>query len=169
LLIGPRFWFSYRQVMWNMSLVWWEFVLRGIIIYVFLIGLLRLTGKRQVGQLAPFDLVLLLVLSNAVQNAMNGGDNSVIGGMISAVTLVGVNWIVGLLTYRSKRLEALVEGRPDVLIRDGKLFQQTLKRAKLTRHEVMTALREAGCSSIEEVRAALLENDGSISVIPKSK
>jgi len=112
--------------MWNMSLVWWEFVLRGIIIYVFLIVLLRLTGKRQVGQLSPFDLVLLLVLSNAVQNAMNGGDNSVIGGMISAVTLVGVNWIVGLLTYRNKKLEALIEGRPDVLIRDGKLFQKTL-------------------------------------------
>jgi uncharacterized membrane protein YcaP (DUF421 family) len=155
--------------MWNMSLVWWEFVLRGIIIYVFLIVLLRLTGKRQVGQLAPFDLVLLLVLSNAVQNAMNGGDNSVIGGMISAVTLVGVNWIVGVLTYRSKKLEALVEGRPDVLIRDGKLFQQTLERAKLTHHELMTALREAGCASIDDVRAALLENDGSISVIAKSK
>jgi uncharacterized membrane protein YcaP (DUF421 family) len=155
--------------MWNMTLVWWEFVLRGIIIYVFLIVLLRLTGKRQVGQLAPFDLVLLLVLSNAVQNAMNGGDNSVIGGMISAVTLVGVNWIVGVLTYRSKKLEALVEGRPDVLIRDGKLFQQTLEKAKLTHHELMTALRESGCASIEDVRAALLENDGSISVIPKSK
>jgi uncharacterized membrane protein YcaP (DUF421 family) len=155
--------------MWNMTLVWWEFVLRGIIIYVFLIVLLRLTGKRQVGQLAPFDLVLLLVLSNAVQNAMNGGDNSVIGGMISAVTLVGINWIVGVLTYRSKKLEALVEGRPDVLIRDGTLFQKTLEDAKLTRHELMTALREAGCASIDDVRAALLENDGSISVIPKSK
>jgi uncharacterized membrane protein YcaP (DUF421 family) len=153
--------------MWNMSLVWWEFVLRGIIIYVFLIALLRMTGKRQVGQLAPFDLVLLLVLSNAVQNAMNGGDNSVIGGMISAVTLVGANWIVGVLTYRSKKLEALVEGRPDVLIHDGKLFQKTLEHAKLTHHELMTALREAGCGSVEDVRAALLENDGSISVIPR--
>ena len=150
-----------------MSLVWWEFVLRGVIIYVFLIALLRLTGKRQVGQLAPFDLVLLLVLSNAVQNAMNGGDNSVIGGMISAVTLVGVNWIVGVLTYRSKKLEALVEGRPDVLIHDGKLFQKTLERAQLTRHELMSALRESGCANVEDVRAALLENDGSISVIPK--
>ena len=167
--LGSSSAFSYRSVMWNMSLVWWEFVLRGIIIYVFLIVLLRLTGKRQVGQLAPFDLVLLLVLSNAVQNAMNGGDNSVIGGMISAVTLVGVNWIVGVLTYRSKKLEALVEGRPDVLIRDGKLFQKTLENAKLTRHELMTALREAGCASIDDVRAALLENDGSVSVIPKSK
>src|SRR5438067_13042193 len=137
--------------MWHMSLVWWEFVLRGIIIYFFLIVLLRLTGKRQVGQLSPFDLVLLLVLSNAVQNAMNGGDNSVVGGMISAVTLVGVNWIVGLLTYRSKRMEALTEGRPDVLIRDGKLFKETLEHDKLTHHEVMSALREAGCASVEDV------------------
>src|SRR5437762_12649738 len=117
--------------MWQMELVWWEFVLRGIFIYIFLVVLLRLTGKRQVGQLSPFDLVLLLVLSNAVQNAMNGGDNSVIGGMISAVTLVGVNWIVGLLTYRTKNLEALVEGRRDVAIRDGKLFKKTVERAKL--------------------------------------
>src|SRR6266853_406086 len=155
--------------MWQPSLPWWEFIVRALIVYGFLVVLLRMTGKRQVGQLAPFDLVLLLVLSNAVQNAMNGGDNSVIGGMISATTLVGVNWIVGLFTYRSKKLEALVEGRPDVLIRDGKLFQKTLEHAKLTRHEVMTALREAGCASIEEVRAALLENDGSISVIPKRK
>src|SRR6202045_3033246 len=114
--------------MWNMSLVWWEFVLRGIIIYVFLIVLLRLTGKRQVGQLAPFDLVLLLVLSNAVQNAMNGGDNSVIGGMISAVTLVGVNWIVGLLTYRSKKLEALVEGRPDVRSEERRVGKECRSR-----------------------------------------
>src|ERR1700747_1169015 len=105
--------------MWNMSLVWWEFVLRGIIIYVFLLILLRLSGKRQVGQLAPFDLVLLLVLSNAVQNAMNGGDNSVIGGVISATTLVGLNYGIGFATFRSKKLEAIIEGRPQVLIHDG--------------------------------------------------
>src|SRR6266480_7358699 len=144
--------------MWTISVPWWEFIVRGVIVYLFLLIILRITGKRQVGQLAPFDLVLLLVLSNAVQNAMNGGDNSVIGGMISAVTLVAVNWIVGFLTYRSKKLEALVEGRPDVLIRDGKLFQKTLEHAKLTRHEVMAALREAGCASVEDVQAALLEN-----------
>jgi uncharacterized membrane protein YcaP (DUF421 family) len=153
--------------MWNMSIVWWEFILRGIIIYAFLLILLRLTGKRQVGQMAPFDLVLLLVLSNAVQNAMNGGDNSIIGGMISAVTLVGLNWVLGLLTYKSKTIETLVEGRPDVLIHNGKLFQKTLESAKLTRHEVMTALREAGCATVEDVHAAFLENDGSISVIPR--
>jgi uncharacterized membrane protein YcaP (DUF421 family) len=153
--------------MWRMSLPWWEFILRGLIIYVFLIVLLRLTGKRQVGQMAPFDLVLLLVLSNAVQNAMNGGDNSVIGGMVSAVTLVAANWLVGLLTYRHKTMEALVEGRPEVLVHNGKLFSGALRHAKVTRHELMNALREAGCGSIEDVHAALLENDGTISVITK--
>src|SRR5438046_5674336 len=108
--------------MWNTSIVWWEFVLRGIIIYVFLIVLLRLMGKRQIGQLAPFDLVLLLVLSNAVQNAMNGGDNSVIGGLVSAGTLFALNSAVGIITARSKRAEALIEGHPVVLIHNGKLY-----------------------------------------------
>src|SRR5438270_10344526 len=155
--------------MWNLTIAWWELILRGIIVYVFLIVLLRLTGKRQVGQMAPFDLVLLLVLSNAVQNSMNGGDNSVLGGMITAVTLVGANWLVGLLTYRSKRIEALVEGRAEVLIRNGKLHEKALEGSNLTRHEMMCALREAGCPSIETVQAAFLENDGTISVIPRSQ
>lgn len=156
-------------MMWNMSIVWWEFVLRGVIIYVFLIAILRLTGKRQIGQMAPFDLVLLLVLSNAVQNSMNGGDNSVIGGMISAGTLVGLNWLVGILTYKNKTAEALIEGRPELLIHNGKVFEKALDQARLTRRELMSALREAGCTEIEDVRAAFLENDGKISVIPKSK
>jgi uncharacterized membrane protein YcaP (DUF421 family) len=155
--------------MWIMSLPWWEFILRGIIVYFFLIVLLRVTGKRQIGQMAPFDLVLLLVLSNAVQNAMNGGDNSVIGGMISAVSLVGTNWVVGLFTYKSKRLETLVEGRPEVLIHNGKLFEKALQHTKITHHELMTALRAGGCATADEVHTAMLETDGTISVIPKSK
>ena len=77
--------------MWHLSLPWWEFILRGVIVYVFLLVILRATGKRQTGQLAPFDLVLLLVLSNAVQNAMNGGDNTVLGGIISASTLIALH------------------------------------------------------------------------------
>src|SRR5256712_6820371 len=107
--------------MWRAALSWWEFILRGLIIYIFLLLILRLTGKRQVGQLAPFDLVLLLVLSNAVQNSMNGGDNSITGGLILAVTLVALNGAVGYLTYRSKRLEGLIEGRPVILVHDGKI------------------------------------------------
>src|SRR5437763_2523603 len=153
--------------MWNLTIAWWELILRGIIVYVFLIVLLRMTGKRQIGQMAPFDLVLLLVLSNAVQNAMNGGDNSVIAGAISSVSLVGTNWLVGFVTFKSKRMEGLIEGRPEVLVHNGKLFKRALQHCQLTEHELMAAPRKAGCSAIEEVHAAMLETDGTISVIPK--
>src|SRR6476469_2628474 len=112
--------------MLNMTVPWWELVLRRVLVYLFLVIVLRITGKRQVGQLAPFDLVLLLVLSNAVQNSMNGGDNSLSGGMISASALIGLNFVVSMATYRSKKLEALIEGRPQVLIHNGKLFHDVM-------------------------------------------
>jgi uncharacterized membrane protein YcaP (DUF421 family) len=145
----------------------WEFVLRGSVVYIFLLVLLRYTGKRQIGQLATFDLVLLLVLSNAVQNSMNGGDNSLLGGLISALTLVTLNYLVGLATSRSKRLEAFIEGRPEVLVHNGELYQHILLRAQLTRRELNTAIRAAGCESIKDVHVAILENNGSITVLPK--
>ncbi len=134
--------------MWRLSVSWWELILRGLIVYVFLIVLLRVTGKRQVGQLAPFDLVLLLVLSNAVQNAMTGGDNSVLGGLISASVLVLLNYVAGILTYRSKKLESLFEGRPEVLVHNGKVFTDVMEREKLTHHELNAALRSAGCACV---------------------
>jgi uncharacterized membrane protein YcaP (DUF421 family) len=151
--------------MWHLALPVWELVLRSAIVYVFLLLLLRLTGKRQIGQLAPFDLVLLLVLSNAVQNSMNGGDNSLIGGLVSAGTLVGLNYGIGYATFRSKVLEALIEGRPLVVIHNGRVFEDVMHRAKLTHHELTAALRRAGCSCAEEVQLAILENNGSISVV----
>jgi uncharacterized membrane protein YcaP (DUF421 family) len=154
--------------MWSLSIPWWEFILRGVVVYVFLIVLLRLTGKRQVGQLSPFDLVLLLVLSNAVQNSMNGGDNSLIGGLVSATTLVAVNYLVGFLTFKSKRMEALVEGRPLVLIHNGKLFEDVMARAQLTHHELDAALRQAGCDCVAQVHCAILENNGSITVTSRA-
>ncbi|MGE5233001.1 MAG: DUF421 domain-containing protein [Acidobacteriota bacterium] len=153
--------------MWNIAVPWWELVARGAVVYVFLLVLLRVTGKRQVGQLAPFDLVLLLVLSNAVQNSMNAGDNSLVGGLISATTLVALNYLVGALTFRSKRLEAVIEGRPQVLIHNGKLFEDVMAHAQLTHHEVQAALRQAGCSSVEEIHSAVLENNGAISVVAR--
>src|SRR5213593_3719286 len=153
--------------MWNIAVPVWELIVRSVVVYMFLVVLLRITGKRQVGQLAPFDLVLLLVLSNAVQNSMNAGDNSLVGGLISAATLVGLNFLMGLATYRSKKLEAIIEGRPQVLIHNGKLFEDVMARAKLTHHELNAALRQAGCSCIEEVHSAILENNGSISVVAR--
>jgi|SRR5450759_2829721 uncharacterized membrane protein YcaP (DUF421 family) len=154
--------------MWNLAIPWWELIVRSAVVYGFLLILLRLTGKRQVGQLAPFDLVLLLVLSNAVQNSMNGGDNSLIGGLISAFVLVGLNYVIGVVTYRSKRLESIIEGRPQIIIHNGQLFEDVMARAKLTHHELDAALRQSGCASVHEVHAAILENNGSISVVPRN-
>src|SRR5436190_22584770 len=130
--------------MWIPEIAVWQLISRAVLVYGFLLILLRISGKRQVGQLAPFDLVLLLVLSNAVQNSMNGGDNSLAGGLISATTLVLLNHGVGFLTFRNKRLERLVEGRPEILIHNGKLFADVMSRAQLTHHELNAALRQAG-------------------------
>src|SRR5438552_12534471 len=130
--------------MWPLSIAWWELIVRGLIVYAFLLLILRLTGKRQIGQLAPFDLVLLLVLSNAVQNAMNGGDNSLTAGVVSATTLIVSNGIVSRLTARSKWLEGLIEGRPSVLVHDGEINHPAMAREQITHHELMAALRCAG-------------------------
>jgi len=151
------------------GLVLEQIVVRSAVVYVFLLLLLRFTGKRQIGQLAPFDLVLLLVLSNAVQNSMTGGDNSVFGGLLSATTLVALNSGVALITSRSKKAEALIEGHPIVLIHNGKLYDAMMDRANITRHELNSALRQAGCGCVEEVQYAVLENNGAISVVARKE
>jgi uncharacterized membrane protein YcaP (DUF421 family) len=155
--------------MLNFAIPVWELVVRAAVVYIFLLTLLRFTGKRQIGQLAPFDLVLLLVLSNAVQNSMNGGDNSLAGGLISAATLVAINCGIGYGTFRSKKLEALVEGRPELIIHNGRVYENAMRRAKLTHHELSAALRQAGCNCPEEVQAAILENNGAISVVSRTR
>lgn len=151
--------------MWMPSVHWWEFILRGVVVYVFVLLLLRLTGKRQVGDMSPFDLVLLLILSEAVQNSMNGNDSSITGGLILAATLVGLNWVIGWLTYSSKRIENIVEGTPLIVIHEGKVLQKSMQRGQITKRELDAALRANGCASPEEVRFAVLENNGQLTVI----
>ena len=153
--------------MWNLTLHWSELIGRGLLIYFFLILLLRATGKRQIGQMSPFDLVLLMVLSNAVQNSMVGGDNSVSAGLILAVTLVAANWIVGKVTTSSRTMEQLIEGSPQVLFHNGKIYEKILSEDQITRQELIAAVHKAGYNDLNEVRTAILENDGSISIIPK--
>ena len=154
--------------MWKMAQPWWEFVLRALVVYGFLLITLRLTGKRQVGQLAPFDLVLLLVLSNAVQNSMNAGDNTVAAGFILVLTLLAVNGFMGWITWRSKRAEILVEGRPQILVHNGVPDEALLASERITRHELMAAVRQAGLSDMADVRVAILETNGRINVIAKA-
>src|SRR5664279_4480253 len=121
--------------MFELSVPWWEMVLRSVVVYGFLLLILRMTGKRQIGQLSPFDLVLLLILSNAVQNSMNAGDNSLIGGLISAVTLVTLNYLVGYVTIKNKKLEKAIEGWAQILVREGKIIEDVMLDARLTHTE----------------------------------
>ncbi len=155
--------------MWHLQQPWWEFVLRSVLVYGFLLVILRLTGKRQVGQLAPFDLVLLLVLSNAVQNSMNAGDNTVGAGFILAGALVAVNALVGFITFKSKKIEAFIEGKPQILVHNGIVDEQILGSERITRHELLSAIRQAGLMDASDVRVAILETNGRINVIPKDK
>lgn len=140
--------------MFELSVPWWELVLRSALVFSFLILLLRLTGKRQIGQLSPMDLVLLLVLSNAVQNSMNAGDESLIGGLISATVLVVLNWLLNTVMFKSKKLANLVEGRAQLLIHNGVVYEDVLVSARITRHELNAALRGSGYLSVEEVHAS---------------
>lgn len=151
--------------MWNLSLPWWEFVLRAVLVYGFLLLILRLTGKRQIGQMSPFDLVLLLVLSNAVQNSMNGGDNTVGGGFILAGTLVAFNALIGYITSHSRTAEKWVEGVPQVLVFEGKAIKKTLASEGLTMDELEGAMRATGCPDIKDIHLATLEVNGQISIV----
>ncbi len=151
--------------MWHLSVPWWELVLRSVVVYLFLYVLLRMAGRRQVGQLSPFDLILLLVLSNAVQNSMNAGDDSLLGGLISATTLVALNYLFDITTSRSKKLASAIEGNPTVLVHNGCVYPEALAAADLTRRELNAAMRKAGCGKISDVRMAMLETNGAISVV----
>lgn len=136
----------------------------GIVYLVLLVGL-RLTGKRQVGQLTPFDLLLLLLLANAVQNAMTGPDTSVAGGLVAAATLFVVNAGVAWTTRRSRGAERLVEGTPTLLARHGRAIDANLAREGITHEELLRALREHGVDRLEDVRSVILEVDGTVSVL----
>lgn len=151
-----------------MSLPWWEFVIRAFVVFFFLMITLRISGRRQIGQLAPFDLVLLLVLSNAVQNSMNGGDNSLIGGLISAITLIILNHSLGFLSTRFKKAEEFIEGQPLILIHNGKCLEKLITQENISHQDLERAVRQAGLVHFSDVKLAILETNGLISVIPKS-
>jgi len=153
--------------LWHLSFPWWQFVLRGGIVYLAVLFLIRISGKRQVGQMGTGELVALLLISNSVQNAMNGGDNSVAGGLILAVTLLVITHILALLTFRSSRIERLVEGRPVVLVRQGKIVRKNLHKELLSFPELRSALRRQGVHDLSDVDEALLESNGGITITRK--
>ena len=155
--------------MLTMAVPWWEFIVRGIAVYLFLLVFLRVTGRRQTGQYAPFDLVLLLILSNAVQNSMNAGDNSLVGGLISATTLILCHTLLSSLTYRFAWLRQWVDGSPRALVANGELDTDLMNSQKITLDDIKAALRSSGCLQLHEVECATLETDGRITVVLKNR
>jgi uncharacterized membrane protein YcaP (DUF421 family) len=144
-----------------------EKILRPIFVYVFLIVSLRLSGKRELVQLNPFDLVVLLTLSNTVQNAIIGDDNTITGGVIGASSLLVVNYLVVRFLYKHRSLDQLIEGRGDVLIEDGKVQTQHLRRELITVAQLEAAARKQGFDSLTEVQQCVLEPGGTISFLGK--
>ena len=141
-----------------------ELIFRALLIYVFVFILLRLLGKKHVGEMGPFDLVILLILSESVQNALVADDKSVTGGLIVASTLFAISQLVGFISWKSKKAERFIDGTPRVLIRNGHVYAEALAREQMTRSELLEALRREGCTSVTKVRYAILENDGGITV-----
>src|SRR6266403_4980400 len=144
-----------------------EKILRPMAIYFFLVIGLRLAGKRELAQLNPFDLVVLLTLSNTVQNAIIGEDNTVTGGIIGATSLLIVNYLVVRFLYKHRSLDQFVEGRADVLIEDGKVKTQHLRKELITMAQLEAAARKQGFDSLSEVQQCVLEPGGTISFIGK--
>lgn len=150
--------------MFSMSVGVLELIARVIVIYAFVYVLLRVAGKKHVGEMAPFDLVVLLLLSECVQNALVGDDKSVTGAMIAAATLFGMTQLIGYLAWAHKPTGRILEGTPRLLVRNGRVCKDTLAREQITHAELLEALRSEGCTALTKVRYAVLENDGRISI-----
>src|SRR5438477_191286 len=155
------------QHMFTLAVPILEKILRPILVYVFLIVGLRLSGKRELVQLNPFDLVVLLTLSNTVQNAIIGDDNSVTGGIIGATSLLVINYMVVRFLYKHRALDQFIEGRGDVLIEDGKIKTHNLKKELITVAQLEAAARKQGFDSLSEVQQCVLEAGGTISFLGK--
>ena len=144
-----------------------EKVLRSVVVYGFLLVSFRVAGKRLLGQLTAFDLVVLLIISNVLQNAAIGNDVSLGGGLLGAAVIILLNVMVAWLTFRHKRLERLVENTPIVIVKHGHVIRANLDREHMSLAELRAALRKEGIATMSEVRYAILEEDGHVSVIPR--
>jgi uncharacterized membrane protein YcaP (DUF421 family) len=139
--------------------------LRTVIIYCVVLLGVRLSGKREVGQMTPFDLTLLLLISNSVQNAMTGPDTSLVGGLVAASTLLVMNYLIADLSGANRRFRKFIEGQPSLLIHDGQVIEAHMAKEHVSMDELQRALRERGIASYHDVALAVLEVDGSISCL----
>ena len=152
--------------MFDMQHPWWEFIVRAAVVYMVLLALVRTTGKRTVGQFTPFDLIVVMLLAEAVSGSINGQDDSLQGGLIVAATLIALNVLIAVLTSRSRRADDVLEGKPVLIGRDGTIYKDVLRRERVPESDVEQALREQDCH-VENMRMAVLEADGRISILKR--
>jgi uncharacterized membrane protein YcaP (DUF421 family) len=152
--------------MFDMDLPWWEFIVRGAAVYLTLLLMVRLSGRRTVGQLTPFDLLVVMLLSEAVSNSLSGGDDSLSGGLIIAATLIALNTSVAMLSTYSKRASTMLDGTAVLIGRNGEFFDKVVKRCRITESDLEQALRTADCTRAD-MQTAFLEADGEITIQTK--
>lgn len=157
-----------NDALWRPSLPLAHILLRAAVTYAFVLFLLRLGGKRQIGQMGPAEFVALLLVSNAVQNSMNGGDNSITAGLVLAGVIVGLSALVGWMSYRSKRLADFISGRPVLLVYKGEIVAQNLEKSRIAGRELHVLLRHQGIHELRDIHEAVLETNGSLSVVRTS-
>lgn len=153
--------------MFDMDLPWWEFIARGTMVYLALLIMVRLSGHRTISQLTPFDLLVVMLLSESVSNGLSGGDNSVSGGLIIAGTLIVLNVSIGTVSARNRKLEKFLQGDCVLLGRDGVFFDKIVRRHRVGEADIEQALRESDCAR-HEMQCAFLEVDGSITIMKRS-
>ncbi|UGQ47139.1 DUF421 domain-containing protein [Massilia endophytica] len=150
--------------MFDLELPWWEYAARAAAIYLFLLVMMRVTGKRTIGQFTPFDLLVVMLLSESVSPGLTGGDNSVHAGVIVATTLIVMNVVIAYITSHSRKMADIIDGTPVLLGRDGKIFDEVVKKCRVAEGDVEQALREADCP-LEKMKCAFLEADGKITIL----
>lgn len=150
---------------WNMTLTPAELAIRGAVVFFAILILMRLSGKRQLGQMSVTEFVAVLLISNAVQNAMNGGDNSLSGGLLLATVLVALSWGIAWINFRSSRARHVFEGVPRLLVHRGRPIQENLRKELISESELKTILRRQGIHKYSDVMTAILESDGAVSVV----
>lgn len=157
------------ESIFQLSVPWWEFVLRAAVVYLFVLVLVRLSGKRTVGEFTAFDLIVVLLLGESMQSALVQNDTSVLGPVLTATTLISLNWLLAFISTRSKTVDRIVEGEAVVLVRNGRILTSKLRSQNVPKSDVLEAMRRAQLGSLSEIAVATLETDGEITIVPRKK
>lgn len=152
--------------MFDLDTPWWELIVRGAFVYAILLVMVRISGKRTVGQFTPFDLLVVMLLSEAVSPSLSGGDDSLLGGAILAGTLIALNRSMAFLSARNEKIAQMLDGTAVLIGRDGAFFKEIAKRNRLSQGDLDQALREADCK-LEDMQFAVLESDGTVTIQKK--